>query len=51
MNLVKKAMSNKNFADSLMESFCVSACCFAKKYECFLWQNKKSPFVVFSLKK
>ena len=31
MNLVKKAMSNKNFADSLMESFSVSTCCFAKK--------------------
>ena len=31
MNLAKKAMSKKNFFDSLMESFSVSACCFAKK--------------------
>ena len=44
-------MSNNNFADSLMESFSVSACCFVKKYECFLSENKKSPVVVFSLEK
>ena len=31
MNLLKKAMSNKNLADSLMESLSVSPCCFAKK--------------------
>ena len=35
MNLVKKAMSNKNFTDSSMESFSVSACCFAKKKNVF----------------
>ena len=44
MNLVKKAMSNKNFADSLMESFSVSTCCFAKKKNINVFFDKIKSF-------